>query len=188
MLPPLQELVNTLRSSHNGQETNKNVQHALHRVKPAVVVPPPPLRRSTRISTLDVSKIRLGSSSSSSDDDSTESGSDSNDSSQDLIRLIIKKKKKSLKPKTNAQPVQEKDVKLQQAEERALRAARRHQDAPAQEPITKPSNDVVCHRCHKDDNGTSLLLCDGKGCRRAFHMACLTPPLEGIPLSDWYCP
>ncbi|KAL5831110.1 hypothetical protein ACOSQ4_016464 [Xanthoceras sorbifolium] len=35
--------------------------------------------------------------------------------------------------------------------------------------------------------GGHLLCCDGKGCNRSFHLSCLDPPLEDVPLGAWYC-
>ena len=35
-------------------------------------------------------------------------------------------------------------------------------------------------------DGNELLLCDG--CPRAYHIRCLDPPLESVPVDDWICP
>ena len=35
-------------------------------------------------------------------------------------------------------------------------------------------------------DGNELLLCDG--CPRAYHLRCLDPPLESVPVDDWICP
>ncbi|KAH7669843.1 DNA helicase protein [Dioscorea alata] len=32
-----------------------------------------------------------------------------------------------------------------------------------------------------------LLCCDGKGCKRSFHLSCLDPPLDVVPLGIWLC-
>jgi hypothetical protein len=29
--------------------------------------------------------------------------------------------------------------------------------------------------------------CDGRGCRRSYHLSCLDPPLEDVPLGVWHC-
>lgn len=29
--------------------------------------------------------------------------------------------------------------------------------------------------------------CDGKGCERSYHLSCLKPPLEDVPLGAWHC-
>ena len=39
--------------------------------------------------------------------------------------------------------------------------------------------------CHVCEDGGDLLCCDG--CVRAFHLQCLTPPLEKIPSGKWFC-
>ncbi|XP_059430737.1 helicase protein MOM1 isoform X2 [Corylus avellana] len=35
--------------------------------------------------------------------------------------------------------------------------------------------------------GGKLLCCDGRGCRRSYHLSCLDPPLEDVPLGVWHC-
>ncbi|CAH1176324.1 unnamed protein product [Phaedon cochleariae] len=61
-------------------------------------------------------------------------------------------------------------------------------------PITKPTpqNDVdiiedptYCEICGSCDNEDRMLLCDG--CDLGFHLYCLNPPLEDIPIGAWYC-
>ncbi|KAM4846554.1 PHD and RING finger domain-containing protein 1 isoform 2-T6 [Thomomys bottae] len=41
----------------------------------------------------------------------------------------------------------------------------------------------VCGRCDREDR---LLLCDG--CDAGYHMECLDPPLEEVPVDEWFCP
>ncbi|XP_064480743.1 PHD and RING finger domain-containing protein 1-like isoform X2 [Ornithodoros turicata] len=41
----------------------------------------------------------------------------------------------------------------------------------------------VCGACDREDR---LLLCDG--CDLGYHCECLTPPLEEVPIEEWYCP
>ncbi|XP_033116356.1 PHD and RING finger domain-containing protein 1-like [Anneissia japonica] len=41
----------------------------------------------------------------------------------------------------------------------------------------------VCGCCDREDR---LLLCDG--CDNGYHCECLDPPLEFIPIEEWYCP
>ncbi|EGZ05812.1 hypothetical protein PHYSODRAFT_551242 [Phytophthora sojae] len=49
--------------------------------------------------------------------------------------------------------------------------------------------DLPCERCNRvDDHYSLLILCDGKNCKREYHMNCLSPPLESIPPGDWFCP
>eukprot|EP00941_MAST-03F_sp_MAST-3F-sp1_P005500 g5500.t1 len=48
---------------------------------------------------------------------------------------------------------------------------------------------VICPVCNdKDGDDEKLILCDGVGCGRAFHMYCLDPPLSKIPRGLWICP
>ncbi|KAG8658119.1 helicase protein MOM1 isoform X6 [Manihot esculenta] len=35
--------------------------------------------------------------------------------------------------------------------------------------------------------GGTLLCCDGKGCKRSYHVSCLDPPLKAVPVGVWYC-
>lgn len=46
-----------------------------------------------------------------------------------------------------------------------------------------PTHCEVCGRCDREDR---LLLCDG--CDLGYHLECLEPPLEFVPIEDWYCP
>ncbi|XP_075693699.1 PHD and RING finger domain-containing protein 1 isoform X2 [Rhinoderma darwinii] len=46
-----------------------------------------------------------------------------------------------------------------------------------------PTNCEVCGRCDREDR---LLLCDG--CDAGYHMECLTPPLNAVPVDEWFCP
>lgn len=49
--------------------------------------------------------------------------------------------------------------------------------------------DMPCEVCNRvDDHYSNLILCDGKDCKREYHMNCLTPPLEEVPPGDWFCP
>ena len=36
--------------------------------------------------------------------------------------------------------------------------------------------------------GNEILLCDGAGCEKAYHLNCLQPPLKSVPDGDWFCP
>ncbi len=40
----------------------------------------------------------------------------------------------------------------------------------------------ICGRCDREDR---LLLCDG--CDFGYHCECLSPPLETIPIEEWFC-
>nr|XP_005907656.1 PREDICTED: autoimmune regulator [Bos mutus] len=50
------------------------------------------------------------------------------------------------------------------------------------EPQLHQKNEDECAACR---DGGELLCCDG--CPRAFHLACLTPPLSEIPSGTWRC-
>ncbi|XP_057552434.1 autoimmune regulator [Hippopotamus amphibius kiboko] len=50
------------------------------------------------------------------------------------------------------------------------------------EPQLHQKNEDECAACR---DGGELLCCDG--CPRAFHLACLTPPLREIPSGTWRC-
>ncbi len=47
-----------------------------------------------------------------------------------------------------------------------------------------------CARCGGADSpeGNELLLCDGPGCDRGYHLKCLAPPLATVPEAEWFCP
>lgn len=42
-----------------------------------------------------------------------------------------------------------------------------------------------CEICGSDQREDVMLLCDG--CDKGFHMYCLDPPLEVVPIENWYC-
>ncbi|XP_076861850.1 PHD and RING finger domain-containing protein 1 isoform X2 [Brachyhypopomus gauderio] len=43
-----------------------------------------------------------------------------------------------------------------------------------------------CEVCGGSDREDRLLLCDG--CDAGYHMECLTPPLNAVPVEEWFCP
>ena len=63
--------------------------------------------------------------------------------------------------------------------------ATRQQKAVAEED----SGDIVCAKCKsgEDTPDNKILLCDGEGCQRGYHMRCLQPGLSEVPAGDWYC-
>ena len=53
---------------------------------------------------------------------------------------------------------------------------------PVDDGIIELSNCEICNLSHNEE---TLLLCDG--CDRAYHCACLDPPLLEVPVDDWFC-
>ncbi|KAH0621011.1 hypothetical protein JD844_021996 [Phrynosoma platyrhinos] len=57
---------------------------------------------------------------------------------------------------------------------------------------TKSQKDEVeddptfCEVCGRSDREDRLLLCDG--CDAGYHMECLNPPLNEVPVDEWFCP
>eukprot|EP00112_Aurelia_sp_Birch-Aquarium-sp1_P005163 Seg1585.12 transcript_id=Seg1585.12/GoldUCD/mRNA.D3Y31 product="PHD and RING finger domain-containing protein 1" protein_id=Seg1585.12/GoldUCD/D3Y31 len=45
---------------------------------------------------------------------------------------------------------------------------------------------TFCQVCGNGDREDRLLLCDG--CDHGYHLECLDPPLDHVPIDDWYCP
>ncbi|XP_061773603.1 PHD and RING finger domain-containing protein 1 isoform X2 [Nerophis ophidion] len=43
-----------------------------------------------------------------------------------------------------------------------------------------------CEVCQGSDREDRLLLCDG--CDAGYHMECLTPPMDTVPVEEWFCP
>ncbi|KAF9934979.1 hypothetical protein FBU30_009401 [Linnemannia zychae] len=50
---------------------------------------------------------------------------------------------------------------------------------------TADDSSDVCEICQTDRDLDKMLICDG--CELGYHMYCLTPPLNTIPKTDWYC-
>ncbi|XP_076971379.1 PHD and RING finger domain-containing protein 1 isoform X2 [Tamandua tetradactyla] len=45
---------------------------------------------------------------------------------------------------------------------------------------------TFCEVCGRSDHEDRLLLCDG--CDAGYHMECLDPPLQQVPVDEWFCP
>ncbi|XP_012381096.1 PHD and RING finger domain-containing protein 1 isoform X2 [Dasypus novemcinctus] len=45
---------------------------------------------------------------------------------------------------------------------------------------------TFCEVCGRSDREDRLLLCDG--CDAGYHMECLEPPLQAVPVDEWFCP
>ncbi|XP_040894403.1 PHD and RING finger domain-containing protein 1 isoform X2 [Toxotes jaculatrix] len=63
-----------------------------------------------------------------------------------------------------------------------------------QKPVKEGQEETVdldleqtsCEVCGGSDREDRLLLCDG--CDSGYHMECLTPPLDSVPVEEWFCP
>ncbi|KAG0370860.1 hypothetical protein BGZ54_003286 [Gamsiella multidivaricata] len=49
----------------------------------------------------------------------------------------------------------------------------------------REGNSDVCEICRTESDLDKMLVCDG--CELGYHTYCLTPPLQHIPKTDWYC-
>ncbi|TDH71623.1 hypothetical protein CCR75_003542 [Bremia lactucae] len=56
---------------------------------------------------------------------------------------------------------------------------------PSHQGAGPPAQSNGCAVCGLDQNGDSILLCDG--CDGEYHSYCLVPPLTEIPAGDFYC-
>ena len=45
---------------------------------------------------------------------------------------------------------------------------------------------TFCEVCHQSDREDRMLLCDGCDC--GYHLECLNPPLNEVPVEEWFCP
>lgn len=45
--------------------------------------------------------------------------------------------------------------------------------------------DQICEQCKSGLHGEAMLLCDR--CDKGWHLYCLSPPLESVPVGNWYC-
>ncbi|XP_029992038.1 PHD and RING finger domain-containing protein 1 isoform X2 [Sphaeramia orbicularis] len=55
-----------------------------------------------------------------------------------------------------------------------------------QEVVDVDLEQTSCEVCGGSDREDRLLLCDG--CDAGYHMECLTPPLDAVPVEEWFCP
>ncbi|KAG8074505.1 hypothetical protein GUJ93_ZPchr0006g46167 [Zizania palustris] len=51
--------------------------------------------------------------------------------------------------------------------------------------VVNGAMDQVCEQCNSGLHGDVMLLCDR--CDKGWHLYCLSPPLESVPLGNWYC-
>lgn len=56
---------------------------------------------------------------------------------------------------------------------------------PLEEQLIQSEAQICCEICGSGDREDRLLLCDS--CDLGFHLECLTPPLETIPIENWFC-
>ncbi|XP_067291782.1 PHD and RING finger domain-containing protein 1 isoform X2 [Pseudorasbora parva] len=57
---------------------------------------------------------------------------------------------------------------------------------PGEEQLEVDFDQTSCEVCGGRDREDRLLLCDG--CDAGYHMECLTPPLDAVPVEEWFCP
>ncbi|XP_042351399.1 PHD and RING finger domain-containing protein 1 [Plectropomus leopardus] len=55
-----------------------------------------------------------------------------------------------------------------------------------EETVDLDLEQTSCEVCGGSDREDRLLLCDG--CDAGYHMECLTPPLDAVPVEEWFCP
>uniref|UniRef100_A0A8C6T6T7 PHD-type domain-containing protein n=1 Tax=Neogobius melanostomus TaxID=47308 RepID=A0A8C6T6T7_9GOBI len=55
-----------------------------------------------------------------------------------------------------------------------------------QDTVDLTLEETSCEVCGGSDREDRLLLCDG--CDAGYHMECLTPPLNAVPVEEWFCP
>ncbi|KXZ46379.1 hypothetical protein GPECTOR_44g55 [Gonium pectorale] len=48
--------------------------------------------------------------------------------------------------------------------------------------------EMVCQKCLKGLPADTMVLCDYPGCATGWHMECLNPPLDDLPVGHWFCP
>uniref|UniRef100_A0A1A8DL54 PHD and ring finger domains 1 n=1 Tax=Nothobranchius kadleci TaxID=1051664 RepID=A0A1A8DL54_NOTKA len=58
--------------------------------------------------------------------------------------------------------------------------------AGQEETVNVDLEQTNCEVCGGSDREDRLLLCDG--CDAGYHMECLTPPLDSVPVEEWFCP
>lgn len=60
------------------------------------------------------------------------------------------------------------------------------ENARAGEEEEEEEDPTFCEVCGRSDREDRLLLCDG--CDAGYHMECLDPPLQEVPVDEWFCP
>ncbi|XP_074921165.1 PHD and RING finger domain-containing protein 1 isoform X2 [Chelonoidis abingdonii] len=60
------------------------------------------------------------------------------------------------------------------------------ENTKAQDGDSGEDDPTFCEVCGRSDREDRLLLCDG--CDAGYHMECLNPPLNEVPVDEWFCP
>ncbi|KAF9960067.1 hypothetical protein BGZ72_008025 [Mortierella alpina] len=126
-----------------------------------------------------------------------EASMDSNDGSQDTLATPAASPPNSAQSILPAPARRSKRIKkepLSYADSSPSSPATSQSDRMSAEPVIvkKDENDkdidlskAICELCHAGGNLDKMLICDG--CELGHHTFCLTPPLQHIPKTDWYC-
>lgn len=59
------------------------------------------------------------------------------------------------------------------------------QTKPEQTEACGANKECPCRRCGETSNGRDCLVCDS--CEEMYHVSCIEPAVEEIPLKSWYC-
>jgi len=60
---------------------------------------------------------------------------------------------------------------------------------PSKLPFSTQPGEEICAGCYESTSADDsvVLLCDGQGCSREYHLSCCLPPLKKVPSGTWYC-
>lgn len=104
-------------------------------------------------------------------------------------------KKKTKTDQVGDKKPNKKSKKGESEEKEREKQAGKHEDSDSSNSSGISLDDLVCCICLIGDatDENDLLLCDGKGCFRAYHMNCLEPrvtqeEVEATEGEDWFCP
>ena len=80
-------------------------------------------------------------------------------------------------------------IRLIEEEPASVSARQPAAAAPLVADPMPPSDNTRCVACGGlDGEGTPMLLRDGNPCTAGWHISCLNPALNAVPLGDWFCP
>ena len=78
------------------------------------------------------------------------------------------------------------DEAVQSHVSQAVHATSGHYDGtPASSADDPIDEDLMCSICSRPDDEQNMLVCN---CKRGYHIYCLDPKLDAIPMGDWICP
>nr|CAD7403644.1 unnamed protein product [Timema cristinae] len=120
---------------------------------------------------------------------SYEDGTDDEGSAQESDWLSEEEQEKKPVPNVNTCPVDRQKFTLilvrKQLNGKVVRRISVETRRPDEGDLVIEEDPTFCEICGRHDREDRMLLCDA--CDLGYHLECLDPPLEHVPVFEWYC-